>query len=660
MSDASRIRLAAINLLVLSLLATLVARLWFLQVLAQEEAQRQVEQTSIRLIYQDAPRGFMYDRNGEVLARNRTALTVAVDMSRLPEGSRDVVLPKLASVLGLSEKDVRKELLDPRHDRFTPIPVALDVAKDTVIYLLEHQTEFPGVVALEIPVREYPNGTLAAHVIGHIGKISAAEYKDRTGYRRSDNIGKIGIERAYERYLKGQPGIQKISVNSRGEKVEDFRNEPPDRGWDAFLTLDSKLQRAAEDALQRGIDLARRLVDRDTGEYFTAPAGAVVALDPQSGEVLALASNPTFDPNIFVGPAPTGIIAGLNAPESNKPMFNRAVAEAVPPGSTFKPITAAAAWDAAAVSPGRTFGCPGFLKVGNRTFKDWTPSGHGTVGLRKSLVESCDVVYYTLGIELNSAKDRIGEHLQAVARTFGFGRSSGIDILGEQAGLVPDAAWKEARFSHARPYDRRWFPGDSANLAVGQGFLQVTPLQLASAYGSIANGGTLYRPHLMKCLAQINVSQTASAGEACRGGTLADAETGDCPVQEESTPPCVPEPAAPKVTGRVPVAPGALDFIAQSMSGVGLADGTAAAAFSGFPFHAVPVAGKTGTAQMKPRQPFSWFAAFAPVQDPKIVVVALVEEAGTGAQVAAPIVRRVMEAHFGIPEGNFEAGARAD
>jgi penicillin-binding protein 2 len=293
------------------------------------------------------------------------------------------------------------------------------------------------------------------------------------------------------------------------------------------------------------------------------------------------------------------------------------------------------------VSPSTTFSCPGYLEIGNRRFKDWDPKGHGTVGLRRSLVESCDVVYYNLGTEMHYARDRVGEHLQEVSKTFGFGRKLGIDLLGERAGLVPTAEWKEERFAQAQPYDRRWFPGDAANLAIGQGFLQVTPLQLAASYGAVANGGTVYKPRVMRCLAKVNVARDQAAEPACRDGI-------------------VPAIASPEVVSRVPVSPAALGFIGEAMAGVGLGDGTAAAAFAGFPFERVSVSGKTGTAQMMPRQPFSWFAAFAPAHDPQIVVVALVEEGGTGAQIAAPIVRKVIERNFGLQEGKFEAGARAD
>ena len=631
-----------VRLLVLSLLATLVARLWFLQVLTGEEAQRLAEQTSIRLIHQAAPRGFIFDRNGEPLARNRTALTVALDVSRLPPERTDEVLPKLAAALDISEQQIREAALDERLGHYTPRPLAVDVDKAIVIYLLEHYDEFPGVMALEIPVREYPQTVLAAHVIGHIGEVTAEELESRAEtHRPGDLIGKIGVERVYEQWLRGEPGIKKIAVNVRGEKIEDINTREPERGSDAILTIDADVQRAAEEALQRGVELARTLVDPDTGKTYEAPAGAVVALDPSNGEVLAMASNPTFDPNIFVGAASREDLQRLNDPEAQFPMLNRAIAEAVPPGSTFKPITAVAAWDAAAVSPESVFTCPGFFRVGNRTFRDWEPKGHGEVGLRRSLVESCDVVYYTLGVELNAASDRIGEHLQATARSFGFGSETGIDLLGERAGLVPDAEWKEERFAYAQPIDRRWFPGDAANLAIGQGFLQVTPLQLALSYGAIANGGTVYRPHVLRCMAKLDVSRPVAGDDACRGGE-------------------VPEQASPKVSLSVPVAPGALRFMADSMAGVGLGQGTAAATFAGFPFDKVTVAGKTGTAQMKPRQPFSWFAAFAPADDPQIVVVALVEEGGTGAQIAAPIVRRVLERHLGLEEGNFEAGARAD
>ncbi len=648
--DMSRARLVVVHLLVLSLLATLVARLWFLQILTGDEAQRLAEQTSIRLIHQAAPRGFIFDRTGEALVRNRTALTVALDVSLLPAAERDQVIPELARVLGISEAHIRAVVDDPRIGHYTPRPIAVDVDKDTVIYIREHQDKFPGVTDLEIPVREYPHESLGAHVIGHIGEISAEELEARReevgnestkAYRSGDQIGKIGVERVYEDWLRGISGIEKIAVNVRGERVQSLGTHTPERGLDAVLTIDAEVQRAAEEGLERGIQLARRLTDPDTGKLYEAPAGAVVALDPRDGEILALSSNPTFDPNMFVGRIPPDEYARLNDPDSHFPMMNRAIAEAVPPGSTFKPITAAAAWDATVMAPGTTWHCPGHYRVGNRVFRDWTPDGHGLVGLRRGMAESCDIVFYDAGVKMNAERERIGEHLQTVARHFGYGEITGIDLLGERSGLVPDATWKEERFAWAQPYDRRWFDGDSANLAIGQGFLQVTPLQLAVSYGAFANGGTLYRPRVMKCMAELDVSRPVSPEEACRSGV-------------------VPESASPKVLGRVPVPAAALDFISDSMVGTQVDEGTAARAFEGFPLDRVPVAGKTGTAQMKPRQPFSWYAAYAPAHDPEIVVVALVEEGGTGSQIAAPIVRHVMERHFGLPEGNFEAGARAD
>jgi penicillin-binding protein 2 len=242
---------------------------------------------------------------------------------------------------------------------------------------------------------------------------------------------------------------------------------------------------------------------------------------------------------------------------------------------------------------------------------------------------------------MDQQKRRLGEHLQDVARSYGFGKRSGIDLSGELNGLVPDAEWKWNRFSYAQTYDRRWFPGDAANLAIGQGFLQTTPLQLASAYSAIANGGTVYRPPVLKCLAQLDVSQPPVVERACRNGV-------------------VPRSARPRVLSRVDAPPGTLAFIEQSMRGAVHGDGTAAAAFRGFPLDQVSVAGKSGTAQMKPKQPFSWFASIAKAHDKQIVVVALVEEAGTGSQIAAPIVRKVIEEYFQVKSGGFNPGAAND
>lgn len=651
----SRFRMVVVQFLVISLLVTLLGRLWYLQVLVGGEAQELAQRTSVRFVYEQAPRGFIFDRQGRALARNRTALTVALDVSRVPDERKNEVIRDLAEALKMDVADVRKIVNDARLGSYTPRPIALDVDEDTVIFLHEHADRFPGVVDLEIPVREYPMGALASHVVGHIGEVSEAELKEVKerqarsedkgvevrDYRPGDLTGKIGVERVYEDWLAGNPGIRKIAVDVRGDRVEEFTPDDPERGWDAVLTLDAKVQLAAEDALESGMEVARRFVDPDSGKEFNAPAGAVVALDPRNGEVLALASNPDFDPNLFVGPAKPEDIAALNAPDANMPFLNRAIAEAVPPGSTFKPMTAIAAWKVLPDLPTRTFQCPGFYRIGNRVFRDWTPDGHGTVGLSRSLAESCDIVYYTLGVELNDDRADKGERLQKIAREFGFGKKNAIDLLGEQEGLVADAQWKWERFSYAQTYDRRWFPGDAANLAIGQGFLQITPLQLAAGYGAIANGGTVYRPHVLKCLAQLDVSRATVVDEACREGL-------------------VPKSAAPKVISKVKVAPSAFDFMEQGMAGTVVGDGTAAPAFEGFPLSRVFVAGKSGTAQMAPKQPFAWFAAIARSGDQEIVVVALVEEGGTGSQIAAPIVRRVLDSYFDLPSGNFEAGERAD
>lgn len=664
----SPVRLTVIQILVLSLLATLLGRLWYIQVLAGGEARELAERSSIRFVYEQAPRGFIFDRQGRTLARNRTALTVALDVSLVPEDRRDEVIRDLAQTIGMDEGEVREIVEDPRIGPHTPRPIAVDVDEDVVIYLHEHGDRFPGITDLEIPVREYPMGPVAAHVVGHIGEVSPEELEASQRraqaadegatvreYRLGDLVGKLGVERVYEDWLGGKPGTKKIAVDVRGQRVQDFGYRPPERGWDAILTIDAKVQLAAEDALDRGLELARRLVDPDSGKPFNAPAGAVVALDPRNGEVLGLASSPDFDPNLFVGQSRREEITPLNAPEANMPFLNRAIAEAVPPGSTFKPVTAIAAWEVEDDLVGRTFQCPGFYRLGNRVFRDWTPDGHGTVGLGRSLAESCDIVYYTLADEMDSRDQRLydearerdpdkaelRQHLQEVARDFGLGKAMDIDLRGEQEGLVPDATWKWNRFSYAQTFDRRWFPGDTVNMAIGQGFLQVTPLQLAAVYGAIANGGTVYRPHVMKCLAQLDVSRTTDVREACRKGV-------------------VPKTATPKVLSRVETAPSALRFMEEGMTGTVVGNGTAAAAFSGFPHDRVYVAGKSGTAQMNPKQPFSWFSAIARAGEKEIVVVALVEEGGTGSQTAAPIVRRVLEEHFDVPQGTFEAGASAD
>lgn len=653
--NISPTRIAVINLLILSLIATLIGRLWFLQVLSGSEAQKLAERTSVRFVYEQAPRGFIFDRAGRTLARNRTALTVALDVSRIPKDRKDQVIGDLAKVLRMKDSEVRNIVNDKRIALNTPRPIALDVDKNVVVYLAENADRFPGVTDVEIPVREYPLHSVASHVVGHIGEINAEELKkcqdqsSRTNdsgstriCRPADLVGKLGVEKVYDNWIAGKPGIKQTVVNVNGDPVGTPKEDQPQRGWDAILTLDAGVQVAAENALQDGITLARGLTDPDTGKKFAAPAGAVVALDPATGDVLALASNPNFDPNLLVGSAPPGAIAKLNAPDAHMPFLNRAIAEFVPPGSTFKPITATAAWDTDPTLPTRQFQCPPYIKIGNQLFHDWQPNGQGTLDLSQSIAQSCDITFYRLGVEMNSKRSQYGEHLSDVARQFGFQTKTGIDLLGEEAGTVPDAEWKWKQFSYAQTYDRRWFPGDSANFAIGQGFLQVTPLQLATAYGAIENGGILVRPHVMKCLAQLDVSQPTNVDHACHNGR-------------------VPSTAKDKVIGRVNVKPEALSYIENAMSGTVRGSGTAADAFQGFPLDKIFVGGKTGTAQMKPKQPFSWFASIAKEGQKQIVVVALVEEAGTGSQIAAPIVRKVLEQYFGVTtSGGLHAGVKAD
>jgi penicillin-binding protein 2 len=649
--NISPTRIAIINLLILSLLATLVGRLWFLQVLSGSEAQKLAERTSVRTVYEQAPRGFIFDRDGRTLAQNRTALTVALDESQVPKGREDQVIHDLAQVLSMKEDEVRNIYDDKRLATNAPRPIALDVDKNVVIYLEEHADQFPGVTDVEIPVREYPMHTLASHVIGHIGEIDAEELKkcqDASNHandsgsirvcRPGDLVGKLGVEKVYDDWIAGKPGIKQTVVNVNGDPVGSPTEDPPQRGWDAILTLDASVQAAAENALQDGINFARQQTDKDTGKRFNAPAGAVVALDPTTGDILALASNPNFDPNWLVGSAPPGALAALNSPKANMPFFNRAISEAVPPGSTFKPITASAAWDTDPNLAARSFDCPPYIKIGNQIFKDWQPGGQGTLDLATSLAQSCDITFYRLGVELNDKRNQYGEHLQAVAKSFGFGKPTDVDLLGEASGQVPDAEWKWNHFSDSQTYDRRWFDGDAANLAVGQGFLEATPLQLATAYGAIANGGTLMRPHVLECLAQLDVSQPTNVQQACQKGRT-------------------PKSAREKALGRVSAQPAALQYILNAMSGTVRGSGTAADAFAGFPLDKIFVAGKTGTAQNPPREDSSWFGAIAKSGDKQIVVVAMVEEAGFGAQIAAPVVRRVLEQYFGVTSTGFHAGA---
>jgi penicillin-binding protein 2 len=608
--DTTRTRIAVVGVVVISMFAALTSRLWYLQVMAPSTFSAAARDNSVRLVHIDPPRGRLLDRKDRVLVGNRIANTVTVERTATA-ADLDAELPRLAQLLASPESDLRKRLADPRFSPYKAVPVAQDVSEDVVIAIKEHQDEYPHVKALQLPVREYPLGTVGAHALGYVGEINAEELTAHKvqGYRLGDRIGKTGSEAAFENALRGTPGIEKFEVDARGRVLRSLGDEPAVPGQDVHLTLDVDVQRAAEDALQQGIAAARASYDKEAKKNFLAPAGATVVLDARDSSIVALASYPTFNPNDFLNGIRPDVYAALTNPASAFPLQDRAIASSYAPGSTFKLVTALAALQDGLISPGTTYDDAGSVQVGNRVFRNALGRAFGRVTLARALAVSSDSFFYSLGFRFWKQPGARADGIQTMARALGLDAPTHVDLPGEQPGRVPDASWKK-RVHDQKPKlfpDAHWFPGDNVNLAVGQGDVLATPLQLAQAYAVFANGGTPHQPHI-------------------RAG----------------------DPATTRAA-----LPGVAEHRAAVLDGLRAAvadkSGTAYEAFAGFPLDKFPVYGKTGTAQVHGKQDTSLFAGFVTGPDGiPYVVVTVVEEAGFGASIAAPIVRRIMQTLVGV------------
>lgn len=658
-AESTRLRLTFLTLLVVSLFVLLFARLWFLQVMAGERYSDLAAGNAVRTIATEAPRGKLLDRNGETLVRNRYAMVVSVQPAEMGE-RQDEILADLAELLGMSVEDITDKVEHSRVSALRPKPIAVDVPEEIAFYIHENGADlFPGVYAETLPRREYPHGTLASHLVGYLGEISADELdSDRyEGYRAGDLIGWAGLERSYERVLRGEEGLLHLEVNANNEVVRTVRESLPKPGADVALTIDLQAQRQAEDALAEGIEVARRVRDRDPSRpdmaTFEAPAGAVVVLDPANGDVVAMASYPTFEPAQFVGGVGREQWAYLEDPDNHFPLLNRAIQGSYPPGSVYKIVSAAAALETGIMDTDDQRDCPGSWEWAGSVYRNWKRTDSGRMDMRRALADSCDTVFYDLAQDMWEREQATGaEHeiLPRMSEAFGLGQRTGIDLPVERPGVVPGREWRRTYWeTHRETYctkarrlqagtwaqevnadlceaGHRWRGGDAVNMSIGQGDLQTTPLQIANAFAAVANGGSLYRPHVAKEILH-------------RDGSVEEAE--------------------PEVLDTVPVSAGHLDYIEQGLRAVTDEDGTAGSVFASF---GIDIAGKTGTAEMKPKQPFAWFAGYNadPIDGQQYVVVAMIEEGGSGSQTAAPIVRRVFEGLFPVSETPIRVGAETD
>jgi penicillin-binding protein 2 len=625
--ESSRVRLTILAVVVVCLFASLFARLWYLQVISGPQAQAAAQSQGVRIVYTPAPRGRILDRNGTPIVDNRISEVVTV--------SRDIakrepdVLGRLAALLGVSFDSLQHTVNDPRYSPYAPVPVAQDVDVSKIVYIKEHTDEFPGVDAEAEAVRSYmpgPLGMVAANIVGYVGQITdkqLAEYK-KDGYQPGDQFGQTGIEAGYESVLRGQPGITKVQVDSQGRVLGILGYQPPVQGHDVWLSIDLNDQKLAEDSLAQGLAADRQNNDKSAGgpgNSYKAPAGAVSIIDPRDGSVLALATNPTYNPADFVNGISTPRFAYYQDPNNHFPLDDRTIQGQYAPGSTFKLVTAIAGLQSGIINPGATFDDKGFLQVGPTKFYNDNHQAYGPVNLSRALTVSSDSYFYNVGATFWDGRARYGDDaLQNVARELGFGSPTGIALPNEASGRIPDpASRKKLHAENPQAFPTAdWFTGDSVNTAIGQGDVAVTPLQLANAYATFANGGTLWQP-------RIALKVTDQAGKVLQSIDPVQVRHVDLPPQWR----------APMLAGFEGV--------------VGDPAGTAHAAFSGFPLAQFPIAGKTGTAQVAGKQPTSVFTSFAPATNPQFVVDAFLEQAGYGADAAAPVVRRIYDGLFNQP-----------
>jgi penicillin-binding protein 2 len=632
------LRVGILGMLALAVFATLFLRLWSLQVLNGEQLLRAAQNNQRRDIRVQAPRGPILDRNGAVLVTNVPGRAVQIWSSDLPKrrGVRLREIRALARVLGVPANQIGAAIRRHRRDPLTPIKIKDSASRDQVFYLEERAEDFRGVQIVPAYLRYYPHRELAAHVLGYVSEISKEQVKALSGqgYRGGDTIGQTGIESYYDRYLRGTAGVAQLRVDSLGKPISLVVPKVPAHPGNAVrLTLDVKLQKAAEDALRYGIDRAR-----NSGCYgcWNSNGGAIVALDPHDGSIRALASFPTYPPSLYVGRVRQRALdaAGLTsrtAAAMNYPGLDRGINAAYPPGSTFKPVTAIAAMQEHILQPFASLACTGSYEKNGTVFKNWDPNVNEAMTLTTALARSCDTYFYQVGYRFYGMPANRGPRLQAWASRFGFGQKSGIDLGSERSGLLPTPDWRKRTYTKKTDptqwqIDSLWKPGDSIQLAIGQKDLLVTPMQMARFYAMVANGGMLVTPHILQ-----DVELPSSNGNPGRA--------------LPTSPPPAPEPTNVDAQALAVVRQGLYQATHDPL-------GTSTSIFGSFP---ISISGKTGTAEklIDPGDGIarifnqSWWCGYGPSDSPDLVVCALIENGGHGGDAAAPAALKVFESFFG-------------
>ena len=671
----SRLRIVVVQVLVFSLFATLLVRLYYIQVVSGERYEAQAASQSVRDIVTQPQRGLVVDAQGRPLVTNRLAWVISVDrtlLGRLAGRDRREVVDRLADLTGQTTRRVERQLVSCGDEGavtgtcwngspFQPVPVAQDVEREVALKILEQPEQYPAVLAEQQSVRAYPQpyGVNLAHVLGYVSPITGdeldqAEADGDASVDGASTVGRAGVEKQYDAWLRGMPGTTSVAVDSMGRVLGDSGAVEARPGDTLVTSIDAKVQSVVEEQLDQTIRTARQTVDRVTGRKYAADSGAVVVLEAQTGRVVAMASQPTYDPEVWVGGIGDDELEELYSEAAGTPLLGRATQGQFAPGSTWKPFMTAGALTHG-YDPDDRLNCSSAFRVGNRDFKNYESGAYGFIGFDKALEVSCNTFFYRIGFDYwqrfgsDEADVKAFDPLVEEAKDFGFGAETGIDLPGEASGRIADRRWKRAYYRSMKDYycgisekpqdDQTsdfvykfayefcvegfaYRAGDAANFAIGQGDTIVTPLQLARAYGALANGGTLYEPRVGKAV-------VGPDGE-------------------------VVERIDPVVAGTVDVPQRTLDYIDTALRGVST-QGTMSWRLGGFPLDEVPIRSKTGSAEVYGKQSTSWVASYS--ED--YVVVMMVSQGGTGSGTSGPAVRAIWEALYGVEGESVRAGSAA-
>ncbi|WP_405679147.1 penicillin-binding protein 2 [Streptomyces sp. NBC_00868] len=648
-------RLVVIQIVVFSLLLTLGGRLWYLQIRNGQEYTDEAKNNHVQRVVQPAVRGSILDSRGVPLADSQTHLVVSASRTELlamKDKGKDV-LTRLAGVLGMDPKEVtdKVRLCDAKTKQpcwngspYQPIPVSAEATTEQALQIHEHAEDFPGITAEPTAMRRYagPDGANTSQVLGYLSPVTDEEIakakNSDSPYLRSDQVGRSGLERTYDKELRGKAGITRYEVDNLGRVTGQGQTDKALPGSNIVTSIDSRVQAVAERELNNAMIEARKTYDKNTRRNYEADAGAVVVMETKTGRVVAMASNPTYDPNAWVGGISAKDYAALTDKESNYPLLNRAIQAQAAPGSIFKVVSSTAAVNAGYPFNNR-YPCPSSYSVGSQTFTNFESQGHGDITIGRALEVSCDTVYYSIADQewkkdggINPKKTP-NDWFFKTAHEFGLGKPTGIDLPNEVSGRIPDRKWKQdffeankaawcrdgkknGTFAEKIAYENcrqgnQMREGDAINYSIGQGDTLVTPIQMASVYAAIANGGTLHEPSIGKAVVSAD-------------GTS---------VRE----------IAPKVQGKLPMDEKTRDDIDEALAGVAT-NGSAAWRFGGWPQKQIPMHAKTGTAEVQGKQTTSWFASYTD----DYAIVMTISQGGTGSGASGPAVRKIYESVYGL------------